>query len=51
MAEKINGWTISKRDGKWQAVNDEGTIGIAHFEPDTVRNFAKRNTAKNYGKR
>ena len=51
MAEKINGWTISQRDGKWQAVNSEGTVGIAHFEHDTVVNFCRRTDPKNYMKK
>lgn len=51
MAEKINGWTISRNNGMWQAVNKEGTIGMAKEDKGTVVRFAQTTNAQNYGKR
>lgn len=40
MADVINGWTISQRDGKWQAVNSKGQVGISNLSEMVVRAWA-----------
>lgn len=42
MAEKINGWTISKNGDMWQAVKD-GIVGFQHHQKHHVTRWAAVN--------
>lgn len=41
----INGWTISKRDNVWQAVNKHGEVVHAHVDEQRVIGLAKKGNA------